>query len=293
MERSLTVVVLINILVWFVLIETSTSQDKPQLPDEPPTYIGEFHYTGKYCKECHEQTPEEGGNAYLKFGGDFNRLCRCHLETPGSYIHPVELEPSNEKKVMIPADFPLVDGKLACLTCHDIYRQCQRRTVEKFSLRGAPYPRRSDFCFKCHNESDYVMLDPHKQVKEDGEIIAEKCLYCHEEKPDEKRANYEDLKFIGQIEILCQRCHVIRGNHAGNFDHMVKPSPKGLARMKEMEEKFGIVLPLDEDGKMTCITCHNPHERGVIPANRPGAKGADSKYRHRLPERLCIECHQM
>jgi len=60
-----------------------------------------------------------------------------------------------------------------------------------------------------------------------------------------------------------------------------------------MEEKFGIILPLDADGKMTCVTCHNPHQKGVIPPERAAAKGADSKFRHRLPDKMCTECHQM
>jgi hypothetical protein len=293
MNRPPTVAIVIYVLVCFALTGITRSEDKPQLADEALRFVGEFHYTGKYCNECHVQTPKEGGDTFLKFGGDYDRLCRCHLEIPGSYIHPVDLQPSDAKRVKIPDDLPLQGGKLTCLTCHDIYHQCQERVVDKYSLRGAPYTRRSDFCFKCHDEKEYMMLDPHKQLDPDGEVIVEKCLYCHEEKPDEKQANYEDLKFIGHIEILCQRCHVIRGNHAGNFDHMVKPSPEGLRKMKEMEEKFDIVLPLDADGKMTCITCHNPHERGVIPPDRAGAKGADSKFRHRLPDRICIECHQM
>ena len=136
------------------------------------------------------------------------------------------------------------------------------------------------------------MLDVHKQLDSHGKIIVERCLYCHPDKPDESRVRYKDVKFIGDLEMMCQRCHVIRGNHAGNVDHLVKPSAKRLAVMKDMEKKFDIILPLDANGKMTCITCHNPHDKGVIPAESPAGKGAGSKYRHRLPGRLCIECHQ-
>ena len=137
------------------------------------------------------------------------------------------------------------------------------------------------------------MLDIHIQLNAKGEIIVDKCLYCHSDKPDENRARYKDVKFIGDLEMLCQRCHQIRGNHAGNFNHLVKPSAKALARMQAMEKKFGIILPLDENGQLTCITCHNPHGKGVIRAESPAARGAGSKYRQRLPGRLCIECHQI
>jgi len=60
------------------------------------TKAAEYHYTGKYCSDCHEQIPQEGGNQYLKFSGDFNILCKCH--TPNNYVHPVGIEPSPEKK---------------------------------------------------------------------------------------------------------------------------------------------------------------------------------------------------
>jgi hypothetical protein len=253
--------------------------------------ISEYHYTGKFCSDCHEQTPSKGGPIFLKYGGDYNQLCQCHLTT-GSYIHPVDIKPSHDRAIRIPPSFPLEDGKVTCLTCHDIHRQCQKRTANKVSLREGPYGRRADVCFKCHDAENYRKFDPHRQMTPEGRMMPRICVYCHTEKPDEKKARYKDVELIGDLEVLCQRCHMISGNHAGNFDHMVKPSARMLSVMKNMEEKFGIILPLDSEGKMTCATCHNPHDTGVIPPESPASKGAGSKYRHRLPERLCIECHQ-
>ncbi len=80
-----------------------------------------LHYTGKYCLECHEKTPTVGEDKLLKFNGDFTQLCRCHGYTPGTYIHPVDIVPSAEKREKIPDDFPLVNGIVTCITCHDIY----------------------------------------------------------------------------------------------------------------------------------------------------------------------------
>jgi len=253
-----------------------------------------IHYTGKYCNECHVQTPVEGGDKYLKFNGDYRYLCRCHENTSSLPIHPFDIKPSLEKEKRMPPDFPLENGKVTCKTCHNIYLQCQKRMFGKNSLRGAPYARRTDFCYKCHEEKRYQRLNPHEQINKDGEVIIEKCLFCHKEKPDQAHATFKEVKFIGNIEALCIRCHPVAGNHAGNFNHMgVLPSPGMLKNMKAMEKKFNLILPLDEDGKMTCITCHNPHEKGIIPEDKPGARGAGSKYRHRLPGKLCQECHQM
>jgi hypothetical protein len=258
---------------------------------EEATKTAEYHYTGKYCSDCHYQKPQEGGNKFLKYGGDYNLLCKCHA--PENYVHPVDIEPSQEIKAEIPAELPLQNGKITCLTCHDIYWQCQKRRVDKNSLRGKRFPKRSEFCYKCHNKADYRMLDIHSQLNADGKIIAEKCLYCHTDLPAKNRMRYEDLQFVGNLEMICQRCHNIRGRHAGNFNHLVKPSAAALARMQAMEKKFDIILPLDKSGQLTCITCHNPHDKGVIRAESPAAKGAGSKYRQRLPGRLCIECHQI
>jgi hypothetical protein len=258
------------------------------------TPVTNIHYTGKYCSECHETTPLPGADRRLRFGGDYKILCRCHTQTPEVYIHPFDMAPTPAKKERMPRDFPLEDGKVTCLTCHDIYRQCQKRLFERNSLRGAPYARRVDFCYHCHVMEKYAPTDPHRQLNDNHEILIGTCLMCHREKPDEKHATFKEVTLIGDIETLCRRCHHIAGNHSGNEDHMgLVPSPDGLKKIKAVEAKYHTRLPLDENGKMTCITCHNPHAKGVIPENRPGARGAGSRYRHRLPENLCQECHQM
>jgi len=189
----------------------------------------------------------------------------------------------------------LEDGKVTCLTCHDIYLQCQERTFDKISLRGVPYRKATDFCFKCHDQKSYVMFDPHEQLDKKGDIVTDKCLYCHAEEPDENLAYPEDPKLIGGLEILCVRCHfhLARQMLSGRFSHMTRPSAKTVATMKKMEEELRIVLPLDAEGKTTCATCHNPHDKGFISAESPAATGAGSKYRLRLPEPPCIECHDM
>ena len=276
-------------------IATEPSEPGSDLLSRTQEVIGatEFHYTGKYCSQCHEKTPVKGGKIYLKYGGDYNLLCKCHLKTPNSYIHPTDIVPSDKKKTKIPADLPLEKGKLTCLTCHDIYRQCQLRFEDKYSLRGMPYRKTTDFCFKCHDESNYQMLNPHKQLDEKGNIIIDKCLYCHTEKLDVTSEHRDNPKLIGNLGPLCERCHIRLAMRGGGFNHLAKPSAKTMARIKQTEERFGAVLPLDRDGKTTCATCHNPHEKGVIPEGMPAARGAGSPHRLRLPPPMCQWCHKM
>jgi len=266
-----------------------------------------LHFSGKYCEECHEKAPVRGKDSYLRFNGSFTQLCRCHGYTSGNYIHPVDIVPSEEKKARIPEELPLQDGKITCLTCHDIYRQClENRDLNRMSqaarkfyrnelmfLRGNTLEKRTTLCFRCHDEQKYRMLDPHNQLTADGKVIAEKCLYCHVEKPDENKAGYGDVKLIGDIKVLCQRCHGPYDRHPASVDHYIQPSGKIHRRMQRLEEDLGLVLPLDQMGKLTCVTCHNPHDKGVIPDDQFGSKGAAEKYKHRIPEKMCKSCHGM
>jgi len=257
-----------------------------------------IHYTDKYCTECHEQTPLNG-NKFLKYGEDYKQLCRCHYKTAARDIHPSDIEPPEEIKKRIPNDFPLRNGKIACITCHDIFAQCKdSKTNDTFArernfLRGAPYEKLTMLCFKCHNKTKFEKFNPHEQLDEKKEIIALKCLYCHKKIPDVKKEEFKDVALIGDLEPLCVRCHNQAYKGTLHATHLRKPSAKVLARIKQMEIELGITLPLSDEGKITCATCHNPHEKGVIPAERVGAKGAGEAHKNRLSGNMCIKCHDM
>lgn len=260
-----------------------------------------LHFDETYCTQCHEKVPEKGKGALLRFGGDFGRLCRCHYHTRGRCPHPADIKPSEAMRARIPAEFPLQEKKLACTTCHDVYRQCRESRVDRLFptgdalLRGAPFSSQTAFCFRCHNKEAYKGLNPHDQLDGSGTVVREKCLFCHIEKPDEKRSGYKDVTLIGDFEMLCLRCHYrVKANKQSlHAVHVRKPSPKVLAKIHEAEETFNTILPLDTEGKVTCVTCHNPHEKGVIPAEKPAAKGAGEKYKQRTPGNMCIACHVM
>ncbi len=190
-----------------------------------------LHFSGKYCEECHLQTPDKDGDALLKFGGDLNQLCRCHYSTSENYIHPVGVAPSEEKKTRIPREFPLENGKLSCMTCHDISLQCQvnkRTSLNRKFLRDDP----KAICYRCHDKSKFKKLNPHEQLTENGEIIPDKCLYCHVYKPDENSATFEDVKLIGNLKLLCRRCHQIADQHPSGIDHLIQPSNKTLNKSR-------------------------------------------------------------
>ena len=259
----------------------------------------DIHYSAKYCTECHVDIPRKGSNKQLRYGGNYQQLCRCHYSSSKNYIHPVDITPSENLKGRIPAAFPLQEGKVTCSTCHDIVVQCQDNQTDKILLkkqkflRGAPYKTMVDICFKCHNKAEYQKYNPHRQLNAQKEIVKRTCLYCHSEIPDEKLTGLKDVKLIGNMGALCIRCHTAEPKQVFHAKHLRKPSDEVLAAIKSLKEQHGILLPLSQEGNITCATCHNPHEKGVIPDRRLGARGASLPRRHRLQHDMCIKCHPM
>jgi hypothetical protein len=201
------------------------------------------------------------------------------------------------------------------------WHKAHKRAVRSFQKRTPV--QKKDVCSRCHISEGYKIFDPHTQLNANGEIIKEKCLYCHPEKPDEQTATYnskrENIKFKRHLKVLCLGCHIKQYDisHPVNANHMLEPKPEMYELMRASEKRFDIRLPLNYEGKIMCATCHNPHEKGVIPEGNTAAKGAGEKFRVRLidkaedPEsekeiqrslirlygnttssRLCLTCHE-
>ncbi|MBI5419660.1 MAG: hypothetical protein HZA60_06185 [Deltaproteobacteria bacterium] len=103
-----------------------------------------------------------------------------------------------------------------------------------------------------------------------GRKDAKACLFCHVSAPAEEAARRRDpgLKFGGDIVALCSSCHE-------GYRHMHPVKIAVAPDMKSPED-----LPLDKDGKITCITCHDVME------------GLGVHRRRRLVGRqLCLNCH--
>jgi len=283
------------------LFSSKTVPEQSRLPLSTLSGTVDIHYSAKYCTECHVNTPRKGSHPQLRYGGDFKILCRCHYSNTNNYLHPVDRRPSRDMIDRIPAQFPLWEGQITCSTCHDIFIQCQDRQLERAFLkeqnflRGTPYETKASICFRCHDVESYRMYNPHLQLNAQKEIIKDKCLYCHSNLPDEKQTSAKDARLIGNLKELCVRCHMKAPRQDFHAKHLRKPTAEVFARIKEMEEHNNIVLPLSEDGMITCATCHNPHEKGVIPDVRAGAKGAGEKWRQRFAatNNMCIKCHPM
>ncbi|MBU0962138.1 MAG: hypothetical protein KKH60_11430, partial [Proteobacteria bacterium] len=255
------------------------------------------HWNDYHCLSCHERQPIKG-DAPLLEKGNYNALCnRCHGSAYArADIHPVGIKPSQH--VRIPSNMPLENGLLTCATCHNSFMQVgcttneNKTAVNLLFLRGKQRSRTS-FCFLCHFEETYKLLNPHEQVNEQGQIKEETCLFCHSTLPDIKILGPEKVSFVVQNpDAYCIGCHHgFTRKHPAGIDHLTRPSEKILATLGTSIQRIGVELPLYK-GQIVCATCHNPHETGVIKfsAAATGTK-RDNKLRLMPGLMQCVGCH--
>jgi len=261
----------------------------------PASEVVNPHWTGKHCIECH--TTEKGG--VPKFEGDNIKLCnRCHQsEFARTDIHPVAVELTDAMKKKIPSGWPLQEGKVTCLTCHDVIIQmienAPLKIMNPLFLRGVPYESINDFCFSCHQRENYQKTNPHTQLDEAGNIIEGRCLLCHQSPPDPWQAqSIADVTFKSKRAVLCVSCHGDKQNvHPARADHLVTMTDAMKETFHTQLTSRGVYLPLYNDG-IFCGTCHNPHQKGVI-QRKEAVAGAGERYFLRLNggKELCLVCH--
>lgn len=156
------------------------------------------------------------------------------------------------------------------------------------------------------DEAVRTIMDPHTQISDEGDILWEKCIICHRNVPDmNKDRSISDVKlrYNNDMKDLCLGCHVDR-THPGTEgasvtmsameapDHLVVPSKIVKQNLRLMLKSTPTIFPFDpKTGKVTCITCHNPHEKGL--QSGKAAWGAGSPQRLRAEGRdICQFCHR-
>ncbi len=254
------------------------------------------HWKNVMCISCHEGEPTKG-DPHLKEGGDVIRICyRCHaFKYSRSDIHPVNCSPS--RKVALPEDMPLNNGRLTCATCHDSSLQeggeragSARKSNPKF-LRGG-FSNRGEFCARCHPRRLMGLLNPHEQRDAAGRPDRVKCLFCHSSLPEPGQAGWVVRRqFDGEmVNDLCLLCHPPRYQEAHPLaPHYLEPSSAVAEAMETSEERIGISFPMI-GVRIVCVTCHDPHERAATGVTAGAGEGGSYK-RLRVGAEICVGCH--
>lgn len=157
------------------------------------------------------------------------------------------------------------------------------------------------------NEALKSLINPHEQMNDEGYVLWGTCSICHQNTPDpakEKSIKDVSLRFNNDLTQICYRCHVVPMHPAGESsqltfidirsmpNHLLVPPKNIHDNMRIIQKDLPTIMPLDPaTGKIICVTCHNPHERGVLYGRAD--YGADSKFRLRSAGLdICQYCHR-
>jgi hypothetical protein len=182
--------------------------------------------------------------------------------------HPVEINVPDSMETH--PELPLGShSELVCDTCHGI-EDLKQIPLDEVDLDAAdflnlgPYQDLTDFCYHCHEEKDHQRYNLHLMLNEQGEIDDKGCIYCHMETPDPSVDEQGGgMEFRLPKEKLCFGCH-LKTPHLNAFNHQTEPAEEIRQVMRQAEKEHEVKLPLDDEGKIACITCHSPHQSGVI-----------------------------
>ena len=258
------------------------------------------HWDRARCIKCHTAVDER----LLPISPEaVDGLClSCHDGTKApADPHPIGRHAHTEL-VDTPADWPIVEGVIGCLTCHDIQRHCdptaKRPAVNSVLLRNWDPSRPLEYCGNCHRSDVGRRFSPHRLRDATGKVREDACLFCHTRRPevpaDGRRRFQPHLR--EETSRLCLSCHARHWDLSplGHVDRPVPPKIREwmltrelslnmdgnlqqLARLASEAGRQPARLPLGEkhvrgpDGHpmlreiVTCFTCHNPHYAGLFP----------------------------
>jgi predicted CXXCH cytochrome family protein len=283
------------------------------------------HWSPEGCPRCHGP---DASQRRIPDAAEADDLClECHDgRRARREVHPTGRQFASEQ-IIKPEHWPAPDNTLGCLTCHDVRQACEanhhRPRHNPMFLRDYDPEAPLAFCAKCHVAAAETGTrggyDPHVMLGEQGQRELQVCLFCHLESASGRgRRSRTGSPGLRADELtICASCHHRHVDYfePGHIGHPVSqamretmlaaertwaPERGDLATSGPAEHAAASRLPLTRDHRITCSTCHNPHQEGVFAPDSLLACGAmrpeteDRKPRLRgLGKELCRACHPL
>lgn len=276
------------------------------------------------CSACH--LPHQNAQAPARKGDAISGMClTCHgaagIAANTNLLgrsHPVGIPlPTARSNVggVTPMSLPLfdinrsraADGNITCLTCHDVHQ----------AQPDGPPPMRATFlrksvsllCQECHTNQVNVLNTKHDlstaapQVRNLlGQTSSESgsCGACHLIHSANDSTWARSWPHSPNSAEKCSSCHQPGGpaekKTIGSHSHPVDV-PLRQTGMQISLPLYAWSTLTNIAGKVTCLTCHDPHRWSPGETNSPGqlTEGTPQNSFLRLPAspspKLCSECH--
>jgi predicted CXXCH cytochrome family protein len=261
-----------------------------------------------YCGTCHtphanKMDREYSFSPFQRMDIVESALCiTCHAEHAApDRSHPIHVALEDPLPLALAGDH-VSTKQVECLSCHSMHSHQPLKLAEGKNN----YP----LCISCH-ESEKGLLGSDHQValehpglmigsseKKAGDVDV--CAACHTTHGAKGKDLWAwDLEngthpVLAGVDARCLSCH--------NDDGAAKEKAwKGHGHPidSKVESCSSKDLPLDDQGHMSCTSCHNPHQWSSLPGHKPAAGNDDGNALTsflRLPDdqnsRLCTACHE-
>ena len=234
------------------------------------TSLTDLHqFSKRDCGKCHVDADKDPGSLKPMFN---SRCAECHADLKQAQPHPVDISPN----ILVPADMPLLNGKLGCITCH-FYHPFS----DKYKNRSGNLLRRSGkgafFCAACHR----IGVKGHavyETIHRDSYRLSERyssldtytlqCVECHDK--------YLDRSFGSDASGNRSRFNQ-RSNHpvGVSFVQISARNPLKFNSPYSLPQNIRLF-----NGKIGCGTCHNAfsREKSLLVINN-------------WRSQLCLKCH--
>ncbi len=219
-------------------------------------------------------------------GWTSQRCDTCHTPDP-VFSHPVGFRPERP----LPDRFPLQNGEMTCLTCHDASDALLHNRAREghTSLLRSPFAGRS-LCSECHQQQPFSARSGHAGAVSKAHLLwpgkgrrqgrtgggplvdneTESCLECHDgtlAKGIQAGHGGADLFRRG-----------VSQEHPVGVPYRTPPGKRGISRMvdaRTLDERVRLF-----DGAVGCGSCHSvysPIDNNLVMSNHRSA--------------LCLSCH--
>jgi predicted CXXCH cytochrome family protein len=256
------------------------------------------------CETCHAAHGAKYESFLIESGKDSSLCLECHKDknpvTQTGKKRPMHVVNVKPVKARIPEAIIKQgaetgkNGELICLTCHKVHKN----PTEQASLLITT-DAKAAFCLNCHPDKKSISETKHnlqlsgpneKNLQGDTVAQAGVCSACH---LPHKAAR--QLSGAGNFTTtLCLSCHS-QGNIAGKASltgaqHPLAVRPKNKPSLPLFND-FGLQ---DQNGTITCTTCHDPHRSAEAPAaGKAKERKAARQFFIRQPSpEICAECHR-
>jgi len=224
------------------------------------------------------------------------RCSGCH-ETDGLFSHPVGVAPS----MSVPAGLPLVNGEIACITCHDdrsaeAHLQARQNHSPLLRIPAAG----AGFCCQCHDPKSTVRRDMHaimvgrahlrwpqegrKADRPPSEALAgapfdpdsEICLSCHDGSVASDVGHGRSGVQIGPTG----RRSGLPGSHPIGVEYTGDPSGRAGPPLKPeamLDQRIRLF-----DNRVGCGTCHSLYSKRTALLVMSNSRS-----------NLCLNCHDL